>query len=67
MLYNYICTAANSDFIIMGDFNRSGINWVTIKSNWRGKSLFELSKDLFLTQHVKDNTREDAVLVLNRE
>ena len=38
MLYNYICTAANVDLIIMGDFNRSGINWVTIKSDWRGKS-----------------------------
>ena len=40
----YICTAANSDLIIMGDFNRSGINWVTMKSDWRGKSLFELSQ-----------------------
>ena len=48
----------------MGDFNRGGINWVTMKSDWRGKSLFELSQDLFLTQHVKDNTREDAVLDL---
>ena len=64
MLYNDICTAANSDLIIMGNFNRSGINWVTMKSDWRGKSLFELSQDLFLTQHVKDNTREDAVLDL---
>ena len=35
-----------------------------MKSDWRGKSLFELSQDLFLTQHVKDNTREDAVLDL---
>ena len=26
MLYNDICTTANSDLIIMGDFNRSGIN-----------------------------------------
>ena len=48
----------------MGDFNRSGINWVTMKSDWRGKSLLELSQDLFLTQHVKDNTREDALLDL---
>ena len=38
-----ICTAANSDLIIMGDSSRSGINWVTMKSDWRGKSLFELS------------------------
>ena len=30
MLYNDICTAANSDLIIMGDFNTSGINWVTM-------------------------------------
>ena len=43
-------SAANSDLIIMGDFNRSGINWVTMKSDWRGKRLFELSQDLFLTQ-----------------
>ena len=46
----------------MRDFNRSGINWETIKPNWRGKRLFELSQDLFLTQYVKDNTRDDAVL-----
>ena len=52
MCYNDICTAANSDLIIMGDFNRNGINWVTKKSDWRGKSLLELSPDLFLTQHV---------------
>ena len=58
------CAAANSDLIMMGDFNSSGINWVTMKSDWRGQSLFELSQDLFLTQHVKDNTREDAVLDL---
>ena len=45
MLYNDICTAAKSDLIIMGDFNRSGINWATMKSDWRGKSLFELSQD----------------------
>ena len=33
MLYNDICTAANSDLIIMGDFNRNGIqNWETMKS-----------------------------------
>ena len=64
MPYNDICTAANSDLIIMGDFNRSGINWMTMKSHWRAKSLFELSQDLFLTQHVKDNTREDTVLDL---
>ena len=46
----------------MGDFNRSGINWATIKSDWRGKSLFELSQDLFLPHHVKDNTIHGAVL-----
>ena len=64
MLYNDICTAAKSDLIIMGDFNRSGIYWATMKSDWRGKSLFELSQDLFLTQHVKDNTRDEALLDL---
>ena len=52
MLYNDICSAANSYLIIMGDFNRSGINWVTMKSDWSSKSVFELSQDLFLTQHV---------------
>ena len=35
-----------------------------MKSDWRGKSLIELSQDLCLTQHVKDNTRDDAVLDL---
>ena len=43
----------------------------TMKSDWRGKSLFELSQDLFLTRHLNDNTRDDAVLdlflVLNLE
>ena len=45
MLYDDICTATKSDLIIMGDFNRSGINWATMKSDWIGKSLFELSQD----------------------
>ena len=44
MLYNDICTAANPDLIIMGDFNRRGINWVTMKSDWRDNSLFVLSR-----------------------
>ena len=47
MLYNDICTAAKSDLIIMGDFTRSGINCPTMKSDWRGKRLFELSQYLF--------------------
>ena len=38
--------------------------WATLKSDWRCKSLFELTQDLFLTQHVKNNTRNDAVLYL---
>ena len=63
ILYNDLCTTAKSDLIIMGDFNRSGINWATMKSDWRGKSIFELSQDLFLP-HVKDNTRDDAELDL---
>ena len=62
MVHNDICTAAKSDLIIMGHFNRNGTNWVTMKSDWRGKRLSELSQDLFLTQHVKDNTRDDAAL-----
>ena len=37
--YNDICTAAKFDLIIMGDFNRSGINWATMKSDWRGKNV----------------------------
>ena len=41
MLYNDICTAAKSDLIILGDFDRSGINCGIMKSDWRGKSLFE--------------------------
>ena len=50
MPYNDICTAAKSDLIIMGYFNMSGINWATMKSDWRCQSLFELSRDLFLIQ-----------------
>ena len=48
----------------MGDCNRSEINWTTMKYDCRGKTLFDLIQDLFLTQHVKDNTRDDAVLDL---
>ena len=45
MQYIDICTGAKSDLIIMGDFNRSGINWTTMKSD--RISLFELSRISF--------------------
>ena len=64
IIYNDISNAAKSDCIIMGDFNRRGINWNTLESDGRGQKLLDLSQDLFLTQHIKENTREDAILDL---
>ena len=59
MLYGDIYKAAGvNDSIIMGDFNRRGINWETFVTDGHGEKLLDLSQNLFLTQHVLEKTRE---------
>ena len=41
-----------------GDFNRRGINWETFVTDGHGEKLLDLSQNVFLTQHVLENTRK---------
>ena len=65
MLYGDIYKAVGiKDCIVMGDFNRRGINWETLVTNGHGEKLLELSQNLFLTQHVLEKTRKQSTLDL---
>ena len=59
MLYGDIYKAAGmKDCIIMGDFNRRGINWETFVPDGHREKLLDLSQNLFRTQHVLEKTRK---------
>ena len=45
------------DCIVMGDFNRQGINWETLVTDGHGEKLLDLSQNLFQKQHVLENKR----------
>ena len=65
MLYGDIYKAAGmNDCIIMGDFNRRGIDWETFVTDGHGEKLLDLSQNLFLTQHVLEKTRKESTLDL---
>ena len=49
--------AGVKDYIIMGDFNRRGINWETFVTNGHGEKLLDPSQHLFLTQHVLEKNQ----------
>ena len=57
-------TECQLNTIVCGDFNRPGINWDDMTSDKHGERLLECSMDLFLSQHVNDTTRNDAILDL---
>ena len=44
-------------FIIMGDFNKRGINWERFVTDGHGEKLLDLSQNLFLTQHVLEKNQ----------
>ena len=59
MLYGDIYKVTGmKDCIIMGDFYIRGINWETFVTDGHGEKLLDLSKNLFLTQHVLEKTRK---------
>ena len=65
MLYGDIYKAvAIKDCIVMGDFNRRGINCETLVTDGHGEKLLVLSQNLFLTQHVLEKTRKESTLNL---
>ena len=65
MLYGDIYKAAGmKDSIIMGDFNRRGINCETFVTDGHGEILLDLRHSLFLTQHVLEKTRKESALDL---
>jgi len=72
-LLQMIKEVSNKNVIIMGDFNYPEIDWIsqTVDSSARGdcKSFMDTVEDCFLTQHVLDCTRDNAILdlVLTRE
>ena len=58
MLYGDIYKPAGmKDCIIMGDFNRRGIYLETFVTDGHGEKLLDLSKNLFLTQHVLEKNQ----------
>ena len=54
----YMVTYTKKDCIVMGDFNRRGINWETLVTDGHGEKILDLSQNLFLTQHVLEKTRK---------
>ena len=57
----------NSDLLLLGDFNMPEINWETncaLRSSDHTMLLCEIIQDNFLTQLVKDPTREENILDL---
>ena len=51
------------DCMIMGDFNRRGLNWESLVMNGHGEKLLTLSLNMFLTQRVLENTRKESTLI----
>ena len=65
MLYGDIYKAVGiKDCIVMGDFNRRGINWETLETDGHEEKILDLSQNLFLTQHVLEKTRKESTLDL---
>lgn len=54
--------AAKQQVLIMGDFNYPNINWDNMESDVAGEKFFDLTQDLFLTQHVFSPTRGNNIL-----
>ena len=57
-------TECQLNTIVCCYFNRPGINWDDMTSDKHGERLLRCSMDLFLSQHVNDTTRNDAILDL---
>jgi hypothetical protein len=49
---------------VMGDFNYSKIDWITLDADTRGTKFMDLIQDCFMVQHVDRPTREDRILDL---
>ena len=63
-LFKTISIAANTETLIMGDFNFPGINWKLMQSDATANEFFNLIQDCFLHQHVLEATREQNILDL---
>lgn len=62
-----VLSTPNSDLLLLGDFNLPEINWETIcasRSSDHTTLLCKIINDNFLTQLVKDSTREESILDL---
>ena len=55
---------SNGETIITGDFNHETIDWDLMEANTEGQRFLDTTEDLFLTQHVKQATREGNILDL---
>jgi hypothetical protein len=49
---------------VMGDFNYSKIDWITLDGDTSGAKCMDLIQDCFMVQHVDRPTREDRILDL---
>jgi ribonucleases P/MRP protein subunit RPP40 len=59
-----IAKYAKKKTLIMGDFNYRDIDWVDMDSGLEGREFIKLVNDCFLTQHVKEATRDANILDL---
>ena len=50
--------------VVCGDFNYSIIDWELLRADPEGQQFLDLVMDKFLTQHVKEPTREQNILDL---
>ena len=64
LLIHEMTSFCNRDVLIMGDFNFSDINWVTMEHGRVGSRLVEFLGDNYLVQHVKEPTRHENILDL---
>jgi len=64
IMYDIISGASNQQCLIMGDFNKKGIDWNNSNIGFISSTLLSLTLDLFLTQHVRIPTREESILDL---
>lgn len=63
-LYSTIRRYSNKAAIIMGDFNYGDIDWKLERATGKAGDFIDIVHDCFLSQHVKDHTREDSILDL---
>lgn len=64
LLFQELSSFCNRDLLIMGDFNFTDIDWMTLEHGHIGSRLIDFLGDNYLIQHVKEPTRYGNLLDL---